>query len=156
MSNSLQHARLPCPSPSPEVCPSSCPLHQWCHPAISSSAALFSFYPNSFLASGTFPMSQLFASDDQNTGASALASVLPTIFQVDFSLKIDWFDRSPCWPRDSQKSSPAPQVKDIHSSALCLLYCPVLTTVCDHWKDHSLHCMGLCRQSNISAFQHTI
>ena len=72
MSDSLQphgpqHTRPLCPSPSPEVCPSSCPLHQWCHPAISSSDALFSC-PQPFLASRTCPKSQLFASDDQNTG----------------------------------------------------------------------------------------
>ena len=66
-----------CPSPSPGICPSSCSLHQWCHPAVSSSDVLFSFCPQSFLASGTFPMSHLFISDYQNTGASALASVLP-------------------------------------------------------------------------------
>ena len=59
MSNSLQphglqHTRPPCPSPSPEVCLSSCPLHRWCHPALSSSDALFSFCPQSFPASGTF------------------------------------------------------------------------------------------------------
>ena len=58
----LQHPRLPCPSPSPGVGPSSSPLHQWCHPAISSSYALFSFFPQSLLKSVTFPMSQLFAS----------------------------------------------------------------------------------------------
>ena len=73
----LQHTRPLCPSPSLEVCPSSCPLHWWCHPAISSSDMLFSFWPQSFPASGTFAMSQLFASDDQNTGVSVLASVLP-------------------------------------------------------------------------------
>ena len=82
MSNSLrphglQHARTPCPSPSSRVCPSSYSLHQWCHPAISSSDVLFSFCPQSFLASGIFPTSRLFSSDDQNTGASASASVLP-------------------------------------------------------------------------------
>ena len=49
-----QHARPPCPSPSPKVCPSSCPLHRWCHPATSSSEAHFSFCPQSFPASGTF------------------------------------------------------------------------------------------------------
>ena len=58
--NGLQHARPPCPSPSPEVCPSSCPLHWQSHPTISSSDALFSFCSQSFPASGTFPMSQLF------------------------------------------------------------------------------------------------
>ena len=77
----LQHARPLCPSPSPEVCPSSSPLHWWCHPAISSSDALFSFSPQSFPASMTFPMSQLFASDDQNTGVSTSASVLPVSIQ---------------------------------------------------------------------------
>ena len=76
MSNSLQpqglqHSRPPCPSPSHRVWPSSYPLHQWCHPAISSSVALFSFCPQSFPASGTFPMSQLFVAGDQNTGTSA-------------------------------------------------------------------------------------
>ena len=75
----LQLARPPCPSPSPGVCPSSCSLHHWCHPAISSSDALFSFCPQSFPASGIFPMSWLFAPDDQNTGASA--SVLPVNIQ---------------------------------------------------------------------------
>ena len=78
----LQHTRPLCPSPSPKVCPSWCPLHQWCHPPISSSDALLSFCPQSFPASGTFPMSQLFASGDQTTGASA--SVLPMSIQ-------DWF-----------------------------------------------------------------
>ena len=77
----LPHARPPCPSPSPEVCPSSCPLHWWCHSVISSSDALFSFCPQSFPKSGTFPMSHLFTSDDQNTGASASASVLPVNIQ---------------------------------------------------------------------------
>ena len=84
VSNSLwlhgqQHTRPLFPSPCLEVCPSSCPLHRWCHPANSSYDAPFSLYPQSFLASGTFPMSQLFASDDQNTGASA--SVLPMTIQ---------------------------------------------------------------------------
>ena len=61
----LQHTRPLCPSPSPKVCPSWCPLHQWCHPPISSSDTLLSFCLQSFPASGTFPMSQLFTSDDE-------------------------------------------------------------------------------------------
>ena len=65
---------------SPRVCPSSCLLCQWCHPVISSSDTLF-FCPQSFPASGTFPMTQLFSSDDQNTGASASAWVLPVNIQ---------------------------------------------------------------------------
>ena len=67
----LQHIRPLCPSPPTKVCPSWCLLRRWCHPAISSSDALFSFCPQSFPASGTFPMSHLFTSDDQNTGVGA-------------------------------------------------------------------------------------
>ena len=70
-----QLVRLPCSSQWPGVCQNSCSLHQWCHPAISSSDGLFSFCPQSFPASETFPMSHLFTSDDQNIEASA--SVLP-------------------------------------------------------------------------------
>ena len=83
----LQHVRLPCPSPSPRICPSSCSLHWWCHPAISSSDALFCCL-QSFPASGTFPMSHLFALDDQNTGASASASALPVNIQGLSSLRL--------------------------------------------------------------------
>ena len=72
-----QHARPPCPSPTPGVYPNSCPLSWWCHPAISSSVIPFSSCPQSLPASGTFPMSQLFAWNGQSIGVSALASVLP-------------------------------------------------------------------------------
>ena len=89
----LQHARTPCLSPSPRVCPSSCLLHQWCCPGISSSDTLFYFCPQSSPVSGTFPMSWLFASDEQNTGASASASVLPmSEYSGLIPFKIDWFD----------------------------------------------------------------
>ena len=75
--NCRQHARLPCPSPSPGVCSNSCPLSQWYHPAISSSVTLFSFCLQSFPASGSFPMSQIFTSGGQSIEVSASASVLP-------------------------------------------------------------------------------
>ena len=77
----LQHARPPCPSPTPGVYSNSCPLSQWCHPAVSSSVIPFSSCFQSFPASGSFQMSQLFASDGQRTGASASASVLPMNIQ---------------------------------------------------------------------------
>ena len=82
MSNSLQphesqHARSPCPSPTPGVHLNSCPLSRWCHPVISSSVVPFSSCPQSLPASESFPMSQLFAWDGQSTGVSALASFLP-------------------------------------------------------------------------------
>ena len=81
MSDSLrphgpQHARPPCPSPTPGVYPSPCPLSRWCHPTISSSVVPFSRL-QSFPASGSFPMSQLFAWGGQSIGVSALTSILP-------------------------------------------------------------------------------
>ena len=74
--NGLQHARLPCPSPTPWACSNSCPSSWWCHPIISSSVVPLFCLP-SFPASASFPMSQLFASGGQGTGASASTSVLP-------------------------------------------------------------------------------
>ena len=73
----LQHARLPCPSPTPGVHSNSCPSSQWCHPAISSSVVPFSSCPQSLPASESFSISQLFTWDGQSTGVSALASFLP-------------------------------------------------------------------------------
>ena len=78
----------PCPSSSPEACPSSCPLLWWWHPAISLSDVLFSFCPWYFPGSGTFPMRWLFTSDDQNTRASASASVLQMSIQCWFPLRL--------------------------------------------------------------------
>ena len=80
----LEHARFTCPSPSPRACSNSCTLSQWRHPTISSSAPPFSSCLQSFPASGSFPVSQLFESGGQSTGASASASVLPVNIQ-------DWF-----------------------------------------------------------------
>ena len=82
MSDSLrphesQNARPPCPSPTPGVYPKSCASSRWCHPTISSSVVPFSSCPQSLPASGSFPMSQLFASGDQSIGVSTSASVLP-------------------------------------------------------------------------------
>ena len=111
----LQHTRPSCPSPSHEVFPSSYPLHQWCHPVISYSDTFFSFCHQSFSASGTFLVGRLFTSEDQNTGASASASVFPSI-QGWFPQ--DWLFWSPCCLRDSQGSSLAPQLEGINSLAL--------------------------------------
>ena len=73
----LQHARTPCPSPTPRVYPNPCPLSRWWHPTISSSVVPLSSCPQSLPASGSFLVSQLFTSGGQSTGVSALASVLP-------------------------------------------------------------------------------
>ena len=76
----LQHARLPCPSPTPEACSDSCPSSHWCHPTISSSINPFSCF-QFFPASGSFSMSQFFTSGGQSIGVSASASVLPMNIQ---------------------------------------------------------------------------
>ena len=80
----LQNSKLPCPSPTPRAGSNSCPSSRWCHPTISSSVVPFSSYLQSFPASGSFQVSQLFASGGQSIGASASASVLPMDTQ-------DWF-----------------------------------------------------------------
>ena len=134
----LQHARPPCPSPTPGVHSDSHSLRQWRHPAISSSVVPFSSCPKSHPASESFPMSQLFAWGGQSTG-------------VKFQLEHHSFQRNPradllqnglvgslCSPRDSQESSPTPQFKTINSSALSFLYSPTLTSIHDYWKNHSL------------------
>ena len=87
----LQHVRLPFPLPSLGACSNSCPLSQWCYPTISYSAAPFSSCPQSFPASGSFPMSCLFTSGGQSTGASALPSVLPMNSQGWFPLGLTGF-----------------------------------------------------------------
>ena len=81
----LQHARSPCRSPTPRVYSNSCPSNRWCHPAISSSVVPFSSCPQSIPASGSFPVSQLFAWGGQSIGVSASASVLPINTQVEKS-----------------------------------------------------------------------
>ena len=114
MSDSLwphesQHARPPCPSPTPGVHSDSCPSSPWCHPAISSSVVPFSSRPQSLPASEPFPMSQLFAWGGQSTGLSASASFLPKKSQAD--LLQNGLVGSPCRPRDSQESFPTdPQI----------------------------------------------
>ena len=93
----LQHARLPCPSLSLGVCSNSCPLSWWCYLTISSSAIPFSFYLQSFPASRSFPMSQLFTWGGQSTGASASASVLPKNIQGWFPLGLTCFISLQSW-----------------------------------------------------------
>ena len=132
----FQHARPPCPSPTPEVHSDSRPLSRWCHPAISSLVVPFSSCPQSLPASESFPMSQLFPWGDQRPGVSTLASFLPKKSQ-------GWSPSnglvgSPCSPRDSQESSPTPQFKSINSSVLSLLYSTTLTPIHDYRKNHSL------------------
>ena len=134
----LHHARLPCPSPTPRNCSDSRPSSQWCHPTILSSVIPFSSCLQSFPASGSFSMSQFFASGGQTIGASASGSAHPVNIQ-------DWFPLG--WtglislqsksPRDSQESSPTSQFKNISCSSLSILYSPNLPFIHDYWKNHS-------------------
>ena len=130
--------------------PSSSSLSQWCHLAISFSDALFSFCPQSFSASGTFAMSLLLASDDQNTGTSASTSVIPVNIQSWSPLRLTGLIT--LLSKGLSGVFPVPQFKGISSLMSCLLYSPALTTVHDHWKDHSLDYTDLCQQSNVWLF----
>ena len=136
---------------SPEVCPSSCPLHLWCHPAISSSDAFFSFCPQSFARSGTFPMSQLFTSKDQKWNSSfSISSSNEYSWLV--SLKIDYFEllavqgtlRSFLQYNNLKASILWHSTFFIAISHNCTwllgrpvkpLYSPALTTIYDHWEE---------------------
>ena len=140
MSDSLQPhesqcARPPCPSPTPGVHLNSRHSSWWCHPAILSSVVPFSSCPQSLSASESFTTSQLLAWGSQSIGVSALASFLPKKFQGWSSEWTGWISLQ---PKDSQESSPTPQFKSINSSALSLLHSPTLTSIHDHWKNHSL------------------
>ena len=150
----LQHARPPCPSPTPRVYPNSCPLSRWCHPTISSSVIPFSSCPQSSPASGSFQMGQLFASGGQSIGVSASTSVLPMNIQDWFPLRLTGLIS--LQSKDSQETSPTPQFKSINPSVLGFLYSPTLTSIHDYWKSHSFDKMGLCWQRNVSAFQHAV
>ena len=115
----LQHARLPRPSPSPGACSNACPLSQWCHPAIS-------FCLQSFPASGSFQMIQFSASGGQSIGVSASASVLPVNIQDWFPLGlIDWISLQ---SKGLSRVFSNTTVQSINSSALSLLYGPVLNS----------------------------
>ena len=137
MSNSLQplglqHTRLPCPSPTLKACSNSCPLSRWCHPTISSSFVPFSC-PQSFPASESFPMSQLFTSGDQSIGVSA--SIHPMNIQ-------EWFPLG-MTGQISLQSKGLSRVfsniiyKSISSLVLSFLYTPTLTSIHGYWKNHS-------------------
>ena len=145
----LQHARLLCPSPSPRACSNSCPLSQGCHPIISSSAVHFSSCLQSFPASGSFPISQLFASGGQSSGASDSAAVPPINIQ-------DWFPLGFRFDflavQGTQETYAEPQFESINSSVLSLLHGPTLISKHDYWKNHSFDNRNICRQSNVSAF----
>ena len=132
----LQHARPPCPSPTPGVHSDSRPSSQWCRPAISSSVVPFSSCPQSLPASQSFPMSQLFTSGGQNTGVSALASFLPKKSQ-DWS-PLEWTGWISLQSKGLSRVFSNTTVQSINSVALSLLHSPTLISIHDHKKNNSL------------------
>ena len=145
----LQHARLPCPSPTPRACSNSSPSSQWCHPTFLSSAISFSSCLPSFPVSGSFPVSQLFESGDQSIGAPALTSFLPKNIQGWFPLGLTGLI-----PFLSKGLSSLLQHCNMKASILwhSAFFMVQLTFVHHYWKNHSFDYTDLCWQSNISAF----
>ena len=140
MSNSLwshevQHARPPCPLPTPRACSNSCPLSRWCHPTISSSVIPFSSCLQSFPASGSFLMNQFFTSGGQSIGVSASASVLPMNIQNCYPLGLTgWISlQSKRLSRVFSNTT----FQEYQFLALSFLYSPTLTSIHDYWKNHS-------------------
>ena len=155
MSNSLrphesQHSRPPCPSPTPGVHPNSCPLSQWCHPAISSSVVPFCSCPQSLQASGSFPMSQLFAWGQSN-GVSALAPFLPKNTQGWSPLeRTSWISLQSKRRLSRVFSNTTVQKHQFFGAQF--LYSPNPTCIQDYWKNRSLDETDVFWQSNVSAF----
>ena len=141
VSNSLwslepQHIRPPCPSPTPRVHSDSRPSSQWCHPAISSSVVPFSSHLQSFPASVSLQMSQFLAPSDHIIGVLASASVLPMNIQDWFPL--GWTNWISLQSKGLSRVFSNTTVQKLNSSALSFLHNPTLTSIHDHWKNHSL------------------
>ena len=132
----LQHARPPCPSPTPRVHPNSRPSSRWCHPAISSSVIPFSSCPQSLPASESFPMSQCFAWGGQSIGISASASVLPMNTQDWF--RLEWTGWISLQSKGLSRVFSNTTVQKHKFSALSFLHSPTLAFIHGHCKNHSL------------------
>ena len=135
-SHESQHARPPCPSPTPRVHSDSRPSSQWCHPAISSSVVHFSSCPQSLPASKSFPMSQLFAWGGHSTGVTASTSVLPMNIQDWFPLGWTRWISSQCKGLARAFSNTTVQKHQFFGTQLSLG--PSLTSIRNYWKNHSL------------------
>jgi len=134
--NGLQHARPPCPSPTPRAYPKSCPLSRWCHPTISSSVIPFSSCLHSFPASESFQMSQFFTSGDQSIEVSASASVLPMNIQNWFPL--GWTGWISLQSRGLSRVFFNTTVQKHQFFGTQLSLYATLTSIHDYWKNHSL------------------
>ena len=150
-----QHTRLLCLSMSPGVCSNSCSLGQWHHPTISSSVIPFSSCFQSFPASCSFQMSQLFVLGGQSIWSCSFGISPANEYSGLISFKIYWFHLR--WfdllaVQETLESFQIPQFKIISSSTSSLLYGPALTYIRNYWKHHSFDYMDLCQQRAISAF----
>ena len=134
----LQHARLPCLSPTPRVCSNSYPSSRWCHTTISSSVVPFSSYLKSFPASGSFPMSQFFESGGQSTGVSASASVFPMNIQDWFPLGLTGLISLQSKGHSTVFSNTTVQKHQFFSTQL-FLWSNSYTHIHDYWKNHSFY-----------------
>ena len=130
-----QHARLPCLSPTPGACSNSCPSSRWYHPTISSSVIPFSSCLQSFPASGSLPMSQLFTPGGQSIVASASASVLPMNIQDWFPL--GWTGLISLQAKGASRVFSKTTVQKHQFFDAQLSLCPTLTSIHDYWKNHS-------------------
>ena len=135
-SHELQHARPPCPSPTPGVHTNPCPLSRWYHPPISSSVIPFSSCPQSFPSSGSFQMSQLFPVGGQITGVSASSSVLPMNTQ-DWS-SLGWTGWISLQSKGLSRVFSNTTVQKHQFFGTQFLYILTLTSIHDYWKNHSL------------------
>ena len=158
MSDSLwpcepQHARPPCPSPTAGVYPNPCPLSRWCHLSISSSVVPFSSCLQSFPASGSFQVSQLFASGGQSTGVSASTSVMPMNTQGWFPLGLTSLISLQSKGLSRVFSSNTVQMYQFFD--ISLLYGPTFTSIHDYWENHRFDYTDLCQQSDVSVFSYS-
>jgi len=132
----LQHASLPCPSPTPGAYSNSSPSSRWCHPTISSSIIPFPSTFNLLQHQGAFQWVSSLHQVAKVLEFQLHHQSFQWIFRTAFLE--DWLVWSPCSPWDSQESSPTPQVKSITYLVLSFLYSPTLTSAHDYWKNHSL------------------
>ena len=147
----LQHARLPCPSPTPGACSNSCPSSRWCHPIVSSSVIPFSFCLQSFSASGSFLVSQFFASCLQSIGASASATILPMNIQGWFPLELTGLMSLHSKGLSRVFSSTTVRRHQFFGTQPFLLSNSHIHTLLLK-KNHSFDYTHLCWQSNVCAF----
>ena len=138
-----QHARPPCPSPTPGFHSDSRPSSQWCHPAISSSVIPFSSCPQSLPASESFPMSQLFAWGGQSPGVSALASVL--LKKSQGWSPLEWTGWISLQSKGLSRVFSNTTVQKHQIFGTQPSYGPTLTSIHDYWKNHSLDYMDICK-----------